>query len=267
MAQETSQPSNWGKRIDRQPALREAVAIYREICGDSLIAFYARGSAHRGEAVFGLSDLDDVAYVTQLLSDEALERLYALSDARLEPWGLTGKRGLGRPRTLDWQTWGRPDASDEESLRYKGATFSLSYDATRVYGQDVLLGYSIPVPDAAFAREYLRTGPLETIRLATGGKRHREFPLPEEPEARLRKLGRLAVLSGAMVLIARSQFRSLRGPHVLPVLETAEPRWTGFLQDTARCYIEVQPDAPDYDPYLGTLAQFAEWCWQEVSES
>ena len=103
------------------------------------------------------------------------------------------------------------------------------------------------------------------MRLVAGGQNHREFPVPEEPLARRRKLGRLAVLLGAGVLMARGRFRSLRGADVLPELEPAAPRWAAFLQETARCYVRVQPDAPPLELYLRHLAEFAEWAWGEVA--
>ncbi len=249
---------------DFEPAVREAVECYREVYGATLVAVYYIGSVHRGEAVLGLSDIDIRAFVSKPPPPEARECLYTISDTRLAPWPHASD-AMTQARTLEERFAGaRPDASAQERRLYRLLTFSLRYDSTRAYGEDVLVGQPVSVPDSAFARQFLCSALLDTIRLAKVGKRHREFPLPREPVARLRKLGRLAVLCGASVLIARGQFRSLRGVDVLPTLESTDPRWTAFLQDTTRCYIEVQPEAPAYESYLHTLADFAEWCRQEV---
>ncbi len=247
-----------------EPAMHEAVECYREVYGGTLVAVYYIGSVHRGEAVLGLSDIDIRAFVSKPPPPAARERLYAISDTRLAPWPHASD-AMTQARTLEERFAGaRPGASAQERRLYRLLTFGLRYDSTRAYGEDVLVGHPVPAPDAAFARQFLCSALLETIRLAKIGKQHREVPLPQEPVARLRKLGRLAVLCGASVLMARGRFRSLRGADVLPILDAADPSWTVFLQDTARCYIEVQPEAPDYDSYLHTLAAFAEWCWQQV---
>jgi hypothetical protein len=141
--------------------------------------------------------------------------------------------------------------------------FTLRYDATRVYGDDVLAGVALPKPDAAFARDYLR-GPVENVRLVAAAQEHLEFPLPREPVARLRKLGRLAVMCGACLLMGWQQFRSLRGTDVLPPLIAQAPDWAEFLRGTARCYLRVGADAPSYAAYLRTLAEFAEWSREEL---
>jgi hypothetical protein len=269
-----------------EPAVREALAIYREVCGDTLAAAYVQGSVHRDEAVLGMSDLDMSAYVGVPLPPAARERFYQVTEARLARWAPL-PRGVGYPGAPDWlrgawldrseqerasavlrwcqarEAGARPDAEAQERVQYVWHAFAFRHDATRMHGQDLLAGHPPLAPDALLARLLVRS-PLEIVRLASQGLQDRERPLPKTPAARLRKLGRLAVLLGAGVLMARGRFRSLRGADVLPALERATPHWAAFLQETARCYVRVQPDAPPHEPYLRALADFAEWAWPDV---
>jgi hypothetical protein len=269
-----------------ESAVREAVAVYLEIYGATLLAVCVTGSVHRGEAVLGLSDLDMSAWVSVPAPPEAHERFYQATKARLARWA-PATSGVVRARTADWLAAAWPEGSEEMRARtllrwcrareagvqpdadvlqrvpYEGCAFAFRYDATRVYGEDHLADLRVPEPDAMFARLFVH-GPLETVRLVSSGQEHREFPLPNEPVARLRKLGRLAVLLGACVLMACGRFRSLRGADVLPALDRCAPRWSAFLQDTTRCYVRVLPDAPEYASYLASLVEFAEWAWHEV---
>lgn len=247
---------------DFEPAVREAVAAYREIYGEGIAAVYVSGSVHRGEAVLGVSDLDAHAFGDVPDSLALRETLVELAGQRLAPWSL-GIGSLGPPHPLDWLEGARPGAPEILRARYPFYAFRLHYDATHVYGQDLLAGLPVPVPEAAFARAYVED-PAETVRLALLGQDHPEFPLPTDSTARLRKLARLAVMCGACVLMARGRFRSMRGADVLPGIESYAPRWSAFLRDTARCYIRVEPDAPAYDIYLQRAGQFAEWACLDI---
>jgi hypothetical protein len=266
--------------------VREALAIYQEICGDTLTAVYVEGSVHRGEAVLGISDLDMSGYISAPLPPAAREHFYLLTDTRLARWPPL-PRGVGVPRMPDWlkgawlerpsaeradavrrwlravDTGVRPDPEALERVRYLALAFLHRYDTTLVYGDDVLAGYPVPAPAASLARVLVR-GPVRIVRLASQGRDDPESPLPTEPVDRLRRLARLTVRIGASVLMAHGGFRSFRGVDVLPALEHHAPRWANFLQDTGRCYVRVQPHAPAGQAYLCTLADFAEWSQQEV---
>jgi hypothetical protein len=235
--------------------------------------------------------MDMGAFVNAPLSAEAVETHTSTTRARLAPWAPAGF-GLGRPDVLDeWLAPGhsglsaqqlvdaavryvedreagaKPGSPGQAKARYVMLTFTLRHDATGVYGsplEELLNGLPVPIPDARFAFVFIRT-PRDTVRLVAAGQEHREFRLPEEPLARLRKLGRKAVLLGASVLMAQGRFRSLRGAEVLPALGEVAPHWSAFLRDTSRCYRRIEPDAPAYEPYLRALAEFAEWSWQQVA--
>lgn len=268
------------------PAVREAVAIYRETYGRAVRAIYVSGSVHRGEAVLGLSDLDLYPWVDAPPERGAQRRLRRLAEARLAAWApanelkaarpldwLAGARveAAARDRARAWRRWCRAaaagrglDATTRAWERYVGLAATLRYDATLVYGGDVLAGQPIPAPDAILARMFVGP-PLRAVRLACQGQEDPASPLPTDPAARLRKLARRAVLLGDLVLAAWGRPGSPRGTDVLPALAEATPRWAAFLGDTARCYIQVRQDAPTYEQYLDALAGFAEWCRQEIA--
>lgn len=265
---------------DSAPAVREAVAFYRELLGPSLVAVCVWGSVHRGEDVPGLSDLDVWAFTGAPVAPEAHERCRAARRPR--PKWLAEVLAPGRPdrppaeivratlrhcAALDAGATLDPARATE--ARYPLLAFTLRYDATGVYGPapaELLAGRPVPAPDALLARLFLDT-PVETVRLVAGGGNHREFPVPAptEPERRLRKLARLGVLVGAGLLMARGRFRSLRGADVLPALTAEAPSRAAFLDATARCYARV-PDAgaPAPGAYLAELTTFTEWVWGEV---
>jgi hypothetical protein len=253
---------------DFEVAIQEALALYREIYGSMLVAVYVTGSAHRGEAVIGLSDLDMYAFLNAAPPSTTHDVLHACSQTRLAPWlrADVGLPAAASPDVLERLAGTRPFASEQERALYARFAFTLRYDARRVHGDEVLTGRPAPTPDVAFARDYLR-GPLENVRSVSGGQEHPEFPLPRAPIPRLRKLGRLAVLCGACLLMGRGQFRSFRGADVLPPLIGQVPCWSPFLRDTARCYAWVTTDAPSYEAYLPTLARFAEWCREELASA
>ena len=247
---------------DYVSAAQEVVAVYLDTYGEGITAVYVAGSVHCGEAVLGVSDLDAHAFGDVPASPKLREALFERASRRLNPWPLASG-SVGPPHPLTWLEGARPDAPEILRAQYPFYAFRLHYDATRVYGRDLLAGLPVPVPDAAFARAYIED-PAETVRLALMDQGHPEFPLPINPLARLRKLARLAVLCGGCVLIARGRFRSLKGADVLPGIESYAPHWSAFLRDTARCYVRVEPDAPAYEPYMRSLGEFAQWASLDI---
>lgn len=240
---------------------------------------------HRDEAVLGVSDLDTYPWVSEPPAPGAEERLAALARTRLAPWAPANE--LKPARTLAWlagagieaseaarmrawrrwrearETGAEVDSSTRAWARYIGLAATLHCDATLVYGEDVLAGLPIPACDAVVAGLAIDR-PSLAARQACEGTANPAFPLPDEPDARLRKLARWAALLGACVLMTRGQCRSLRGAAVLPALADAAPRWSGFLRATARCHVRGEPGAPDLAPYLASRAVFAAWCHHQV---
>lgn len=274
-----------------RPMVREALALYQDLYGPTLVSVYVMGSVARDEAIPGRSDLDMGAFVSTPLPRDARQAFEDAERRRLARFAHAGD-GVGRPRVLgeslaagqsglsprelvrdalryvlEPQASGPSGGICQARARYVTLAFALRYEVEGVYGPapaSLLACRPQPEPDALFARFFLHT-PLETVRLAAQGSWHPEFSLPASPEGRLRKLGRLAVLLCAGLLMARAEFRSLRGRDVLPGAEQVVPGWSPFLHDTARLYHRVQPGAPDESQYLPTLVAFAAWVEQEVT--
>jgi hypothetical protein len=68
---------------DFGPAIQRALGLYREVYGPTLVAVYVAGSAHRGEAVIGVSDLDMYAFANTTPPPTARDVLWARSLPRL----------------------------------------------------------------------------------------------------------------------------------------------------------------------------------------
>lgn len=217
------------------------VSVYFEVFAERLVSVYVWGSVHRNEAVPGVSDLDLHPFILDAVSDADRFRLRQ-SEASLRE-EFRSLHGLVRPRSVD---------------RISEVATRLSYDATLVWGEDLIEGMEIPRPDPVGAFR----DPRELVRHAAGLQEENttDFSLPDEPALRLRKLGRLAVLGGGYLLMASGGGYSLKGSVVLPLLEEVSPDWRGFLRRTSEIYVHpVHPSESEVDEYLAQLVEWMEW--------
>lgn len=212
---------------------------------------YVTGSVHRGEAVRGASDVDLITFTTDGRTEDDLAWRRRLIQ-RWEAQGRYETPGFNPPRAVD-------DLDRKPAFRW-----TLRYDATLVYGRDLIAGEDIPLPCFGFETEWHLT------RHAAGlePENTTDFTLPQPLDRRLRKLARLAVLVGACVLMHRGRFRSFRGRDVLPVLEGEFRGWTQFLHRTDELYIHLtQPDQAHVDDYLKQLLEWMVWAADQIGES
>ncbi len=217
------------------------VSVYFEVFAERLVSVYVWGSVHRNEAVPGVSDLDLHPFILDAVSDADRFRLRK-SEASLRE-EFRSLHGLVRPRSVD---------------RISEVATRLSYDATLVWGEDLIKGMEIPPPDPVGAFR----DPRELVRYAAGLQEENttDFSLPDEPSLRLRKLGRLAVLGGGYLLMASGGGYSLKGSVVLPLLEEASPDWRGFLRRTSEIYVHpIKPSEREVEEYLSYLVEWMEW--------
>ena len=224
------------------------VSVYCQVFAERLVSVYVWGSVHRNEAVPGVSDLDLHSFILDAFTDADRFRLRE-SEASLRE-EFRSLHGLVRPRSVD---------------RVSQVATRLSYDATLVWGEDLTKGMEIPPPDPVGAFRY----PRELVRYAAGLQEENttDFSLPEEPSLRLRKLGRLAVLGGGYLLMARGGGYTLNGSDVLPLLEEVSPDWRGFLRRTSEIYVHpVQPSESEVDEYLSQLVEWMEWIEDQMQD-
>jgi hypothetical protein len=287
-----------------QNAIRRHVEAYVAHFGARLVAVYVSGSVHRDEAVLGISDLDLFSFIRDpLRPEDGAWREQTRADLERE---LGPLHGLTLPRTLtDEFVRALPDpppmglriiadavdgtlrcqddepGADAEAtetmpawvrgrvLRARDARpwgLRLRYDATRVYGPEVIAPSLIPPPDLSWARIAF-LGPWEIVRYAAGTTRENQtdFVLPGAPALRLRYLAKLAVYGGASLLMARGQFASYRGPDVFDPLSRSEPAWAPFLSETRGLYIHPVADAAARLPsYLAGVTAWMEWVAGEL---
>jgi hypothetical protein len=128
----------------------------------------------------------------------------------------------------------------------------------RIYRRGAL---AIPPPDRPWVRICFQA-PWDLTRHAAGldPENRTDFSLPDDPRLRLRKLARLGVLGGAWLLAACGEFRSFRGSEVLPPLMKRFSRWSAFLGETARLYLQpVDATTAQVSAYLSELVPWMDW--------
>ena len=258
-----------------QAAIDRYVEEHVDYYGERLAAISVEGSVHRGEAIPGVSDLDTYVYIDGARQEgdkEWQEKLQAtlrreilgfhvVEDAKLtreafppghsvDPeqenevlrWLLFRKWCFENP-TDDAQENIRREAIayDEEMYKRQGQLSfgvearQLRYDATLVWGRDLVAGMTIPPWNRLWAQAYPAYFelPSNVARYAAGlEENYTVFKLPESPPLRLHKLGRLGVLCSAALLMGCNEFRSFKAREVLPPLKQRFPQWSEFLDET-----------------------------------
>ncbi len=226
---------------------------YYVLFGQRLAAIYVWGSVHRWEAIPGVSDTDLLPFIGDPFRNED-ESSFCEAQNKLDH-EFPSAKAFVRPRPVAVLT--------ERGRAYQ---LRLHYDATLIWGEE--LGADLPLipPDAAWAKEWIKS-PSELIRFGAGlAPNNSDFTLPNEPNQRLRKLARLVVQEGSCVLMARNVFRSLKVADVVPPLSRLYPQWTTFLRKTYHYSLELKPvGADDIRLYLAEAVPWTEWAEAEVS--
>ncbi len=246
------------------PYFREAVThhveAYRSHFGNRLLAVYVWGSVHRNEAVRGISDLDLHAFIADTFSATE-EEWYRQARVDINKQ-FPDLAGLSRPLPANLLSEGTPSPAMARAFGFR-----LHYDATRVWGDELVTASIVPIPNLEFAR-----GPFEAVRdlarFAAGQdeENRTDFALPGEPLLRLRKLARLAVLGGAYLQMAHGSFRSFRGSDVLPALKNDLPEWEPFLEETEQRYILPKHGTQEeVDKYLISLMLWLDYVHQQLN--
>lgn len=246
--------------------------------GTRLISMYVFGSIHRGEAVPPLSDFDLLTIIADAVSD-ADHGWLTQANARLagEFPREDGQEWMCRahPYGRVFTTTPRQAPATSEHIRMNAWLVRMQYDATLLWGRRCHDDWPLPVTDAAWARASFQS-PRDVIRYAVRGANEsmdadartaiNEWPLPQQPAARLRCLARLGVLGGAYLLCAQGAKPSFKGRDVLPALAARYPQWAGFLRETARYYIvPVDVDQVTTAAYLGELALWMQWVDAQIT--
>lgn len=255
----------------RSPFFRQAtdwaVTQYCRHFGDRLVAVYVCGSVHRNEAVPEISDLDLHAFIRDPCRELDIQWCEQTQQQMDQIFPST--EGLRRPRPADVIRRGlQPEADPRAHAIARALGFRLRYDATLVWGQDLLTGLSISVPDSRWVQAYFQSS-WDLTRYAAGllPTNPTDFTLPDALPLRVRKLARLAVLGGACLLMVRGQFRSFCGTEVIPTLREAEPAWREFLGATQTRYIHVtNPRLSQVAAYLAQLVTWMEWIGTTIEE-
>jgi hypothetical protein len=290
MAQgEEPEPVNLGHFQDElfRRAIRRHVQEYVAQFGDRLAAIYISGSVHRNEAVPGVSDLDVHPFITDSLRDadhawwrqagEAMDRefgqLYGICRPRTatEAWRqrLQVPSATRYPITVDPHDGTfrlQPTNEERQAILARSYGILLRYDATCVWGRDLLQGLAIPPPDRAWAQVALLS-PWELVRFAAGitTENRTDFDFPDEPPLKLRYFAKLAIYGGASLLMARGEFRSYRTADVIPPLARGFPEWEGFLEETSGLSIRPDSAATSCLPaYLTQLVAWMDWIGAEL---
>jgi hypothetical protein len=247
-------------------AIRRRVSAYHAHFGERLSAVYVSGSVHRHEAVPGISDLD-MLYFTRDSFRETDEPWIQEIREKLER-ETPGLGGDTRPRSVSEALLrGREPEGDDARIRARAWEIRLRYDATRVWGQDLLEGVVVPPPDRPWARLAFRSV-CDLTRHAAGLERENrtDFSLPADPYLRLRKLARLGVLGGTWLLAGLGEFCSFCGDEVLPPLLQRFPQWSALLIETERLYIRPSDATPaPVSAYLTELLPWMEWIGAELA--
>ena len=192
------------------------VTVYGQVFADRLGSVYVWGSVQHGmKQVHEGFDLDLHPFILDSVTDADRFQLRDSEASLREEFLAT--HGLVTPRSVD---------------RVSEVATRLRYDATLVWGEDLIKGMEIPPPDPVGAFR----DPMELVRFASGLQEENttDFSLPDEPSLRLRKLGRLAVLGGGYLLMASGSGYTLKGSEVLQLLEEVSPDWQGFLRRTLK---------------------------------
>ncbi len=290
--------------IDRY--VEEHLAFY----GERLAAIYVEGSVHRDEAIPGVSDLDTYVYIDGERQDGDKEwqkqleiqlrreilGFHVVSDARpvheafppglvvdanledeLHRWGQF-KRWCWQNPTEDVGENARREAiKSDPAMAGRGALIALGvearqlrYDATLVWGRDVIAGMNIPPWNRLWAQCFgaYYEMPREVARHAAGLEENQTvFSLPDSPPLRLRKLGRVGVLCGAALLMGTNEFQSFKAREVLPPLKKRFPRWSDFLDETGVVATQLVVASEErLKNYQSDLVGWAEWVGQQLKD-
>ncbi len=230
----------------------------------------------------GLSDLDLHPFVSDAFSeadeawwqkarrklDQELGKIHGLVRPRsVTPEFIAGIRAPSAARyaidadpvdgTLRWQPG--PDERKAKLAREYGLL--LRYDATAVWGRDLIADLTVPPPDLVWAQVWFLSL-WELTRYAAGVTRENrtDFDLPEAPRLRQHELAKLAKLGGAALLMARGEFCSFRYADVFPVLRPLFQQWASFLDESTECYFPAADPTPkQISAYLLRLQAWMDW--------
>lgn len=241
--------------------LRRRVEEYVTHFGERLIAAYVSGSVHRNEAVPGISDLDMLYFIRDPFSETDEGWIWQIRKQFEDE--SPGIGGTTRPRPVDTALLegSQPHADEDARIRARAWGTRLQYDATRVWGHNLVADLAIPPPDLPWARLCFQS-PWDLTRHAAGleSENRTDFSLPDDPPMRLRKLARLGVLGGAWLLAAHGGFCSFRGSDTLPLLRQRYPHWSAFLTETMRLFIQPTNATPvQVLEYLTELVSWMDW--------
>jgi len=249
-------------------AVERHVQTYRSHFGGRLLAVYVWGSVHRNEAVRDLSDLDMHTFIADAWN-EADEEWHRQARRAMDA-EFPGLAALSRPLSVSLLIDGtQPDAAERTRAIAHAFGFRLHYDATRVWGRELLTDTIVPIPDRKFAEGAFQAV-RDLTRFAAGldSRNNTDFDLPQDPLLRLRKLARLGVLSAGYLLMARGQFRSFLGSEILPLLTQELPEWTPFLRETQRLYILPPSASPEeVESYQALLVPWIDWVNQHLNDT
>lgn len=241
-----------------QEAVRRNVSEYYAHFSTRLTAIYVWGSVHRNEAVPGVSDLQLHPFISDSFGEDDKQWCKEMQ-RRLDKKECPEPLDISPPRSVEYVLQGmQPDADKNSRLRSRAFGFRLRYDATLVWGSDLIDALEVPPPNKPWAHGMFHS-PWELTRYAAElvKENRTDFSLPHAPPLRLRKLARLGVLGGACLLMAKEQFRSFKGTDVIPALEKTSPNWADFLDKTRGLYIHLS-EATD-DEVSGYLSQLVSW--------
>ena len=233
---------------------------YESHFGSRLASVYVWGSVHRQEAVSVYSDLDLQVFIQDEPTDEDRDwyKGARIEIERDEPQ----MRGFCPARSVEWFRCGlNPDAEPDLQTRTRAIAIRLKYDATLVWGTDLLDEVKVSAPDRLSAYGCF-SSVRDLVRYAAGLEPTNltDYSLPEAPLHRLRKLARLAILGGSCLLMSRSAFTSFHGKDVLPALREALPSGSAFLEETQEHYITPSPTSEcDLDSYQLKLGKWIDW--------
>ncbi|MYB01199.1 hypothetical protein F4X90_16230 [Candidatus Poribacteria bacterium] len=232
-----------------------------------LAAIYIGGSVHRNEAVRDISDLDLYPFIVDEFS-EADRKWFSEAEQRIAS-KYPSANGLCPPRPVSDVLDGSQSETDKIAyIRSQAWVHRLRYDTTLILGKNLVAELRVPNMDKEQARDYFQCV-SDLVRYAAGleTENKTDFRLPEALPRRLRKLARLAVLSGAYLLIGYGELYSFKGVDVLPSLKSRFPHWRAFLEETETLYISPDPAATDskISTYLSQLVSWVDWVGEQLS--